>query len=318
MDVPVADLPGLSGAEIAENLGTALDLLRKDGILIIRQGIEPAMLDELKQMATTWHDDFLSGEVQNYSLGDPETTATVVPDINQDTFVEPRDKQGFRKWNMASKDARMLPLVDVSPLYDVIHAFIGPDLQVTKTQLIVLPPDCLDSQFLHTDAGSLSDIVESMDASPVMVSAQVFLTDLLEPGMGNFTCVPGSHQQRYPWSPDNPTRTQIGTVPLGQEIPLDIRRQVLARAGDVVIFLHSLWHGVTPNTSAQTRRSLILSYGKSFVRPYDYQQTPPLVLKAGTPRQRLLFGDLGGWGWQDGCYYHLPEDHIQTLAPGEP
>ena len=166
--------------------------------------------------------------------------------------------------------------------------------EVTKTRMIVLPPDCLDSPFLHTDAESLADIVENPDASPVMVSAQVFLSDLPTPGMGNFTCVPGSHRQRYPWSPDNPTRSQLGG-PLGQDIPMDIRRQVLANAGDAVVFIHSLWHGATSNTSPSPRRSVIVAYAKPFVRPYGYERTPQLVLDHGTRRQRLLFGDLGGW-----------------------
>jgi hypothetical protein len=263
-------------------------------------------------MVRDWHDRFLVGNVQNYSLG--EETATRIPDIWQDAFTEPRELQGFRKWNIAGMDSRILPLVDCDPLYSVIHAFIGPDLSITKTQMIVLPPDCLDSPFLHTDAGALADIIESMDASPLMVSAQVFLTDLLNPGMGNFTCVPGSHKKRYPWSPDNPTRSQLGG-PLGQDIPMDIRRQVLVRAGDVAVFIHSLWHGVTTNASPDPRRSVILSYAKPFVRPYDHESTPEMVLQNCTPRQRLLFGDLGSWGWRPGCFYHYPEDYLKMLAP---
>jgi ectoine hydroxylase-related dioxygenase (phytanoyl-CoA dioxygenase family) len=250
--------------------------------------------------------------VHNYSLG--EETATRIPDIWQDAFTEPRPLQGFRKWNVAGMDPRVIPMVDSDPLYSVIHGFIGPDLSITKTQMIVLPPGCLDSPFLHTDAGALADIVESMEASPVMVSAQVFLTDLPDPGMGNFTCVPGSHKKRYPWSPDNPMRSQLGG-PLGQDIPMDIRRQVLVRAGDIAVFVHSLWHGVTTNASPDPRRSVILSYAKPFVRPYDYESTPEVVLQNGTPRQRLLFGDLGNWAWRPGCFYHYPEDYLKVLSP---
>lgn len=311
--VPVADVAVVDvGTPGRDCIAAAVGSLRADGVVILRQAVGSALLASLNEMVTSWHDRFLAGNVHNYSLG--EETATVIPEIWKDAFTEPRELQGFRKWNVAAMDERILPLVDSEPLYSVIHGFIGPDLMITKTQMIVLPPGCLDSSFLHTDAGALADIVESMEASPVMVSAQIFLTDLSEPGMGNFTCVPGSHQKRYPWSKDNPTRSQLGG-PLGEEIPMDIRRQVLVKAGDVAVFIHSLWHGVTTNVSPDPRRSVILSYAKSFVRPYDYENTPQIVRTHGSPRQRLLFGDLGGWAWRPGCYYHLPEDYLKTLAP---
>jgi hypothetical protein len=313
MDVPAADVAEVDVATLGrEGIAAAVQSLRSDGVVILRRAVDPALLANLNGMVSDWHNQFLAGEVHNYSLG--EETATRIPDIWQDAFTEPRDLQGFRKWNIAGMDRRIIPLVDRDPLYSVVHGFIGPDLSVTKTQMIVLPPNCLDSPFLHTDAGALADIVESMDASPVMVSAQLFLTDLPRPGMGNFTCVPGSHQKRYPWSPGNPTRSQLGG-PLDQDIPMDIRRQVLVQAGDIAVFIHSLWHGVTTNASPDPRRSVILSYAKPFVRPYDYESTPDVVLEHGTPRQRLLFGALGSWAWRPGCFYHYPEDYLKTLAP---
>ncbi|MEW1648417.1 phytanoyl-CoA dioxygenase family protein [Streptomyces sp. NPDC091219] len=313
VDVPAADIAEVDVAMSGrEGIAAAVESLRSDGVVILRRAVEPALFGAVNDMVREWYARFLDGEVHNYSLG--EETATRIPEIWQDAFTEPRELQGFRKWNVAGLDPRVIPLVDCDPLYSVVHGFIGPDLSVTKTQMIVLPPSCLDSPFLHTDAGALADIVESMDASPVMVSAQVFLTDLPSPGMGNFTCVPESHKKRYPWSPDNPNRSQLGG-PLGQDIPMDIRRQVLVQAGDIAVFIHSLWHGVTNNASPDPRRSVILSYAKSFVRPYDYNTTPDPVLRNGTPRQRLLFSDLGNWAWRPGCFYHYPEDYLKTLAP---
>jgi ectoine hydroxylase-related dioxygenase (phytanoyl-CoA dioxygenase family) len=311
-----APATGIAEVDVArsgqEGITAAVESLRTDGVVILRRAVDPTLLASLSTMVGDWHGRFLAGEIDNYSLG--EETATRIPDIWQDAFTEPRELQGFRKWNVAGIDPRIIPVVDCDPLYRVVHGFIGPDLTVSKTQMIVLPSGCLDSPFLHTDAGALADIVESMEASPVMVSAQVFLTDLLEPGMGNFTCVPGSHKKRYPWSPDNPTRSQLGG-PLGQDIPIDIRRQVVVEAGDIAVFIHSLWHGATTNASPKPRRSVILSYAKSFVRPYDYESTPEVVREHGTDRQRLLFGDLGGWGWRPGCFYHYPDDYLQTLSP---
>lgn len=314
MDVPVSDIRVVESSDLAERgVAAAVESLREDGVVVLRQAVRQPLLGQLQEMVSEWHTRFLDGKVQNYSLG--EETATIIPDLWQDAFTEPREQQGFRKWNIAGLDSRILPLVDVFPLYDVAHSFIGPDLMVTKTQMIVIPSGCLDSPFLHTDAGSMADIVESMTASPLMVSAQIFLSDLPEPGMGNFTCVPGSHRERFPWSPDNPMRSQLATTPLGTSIPTGIRRQLLVEAGDIAIFLHSLWHGVTTNHSTADRQSVILSYAKSFVRPYDYETTPRPVLDLGTRRQRLLFGDLGEWSWRPGCFYHLPDNYLNDLLP---
>ncbi|MGH3695175.1 MAG: hypothetical protein ACRDRX_14515 [Pseudonocardiaceae bacterium] len=198
MDVPVSGIRAVEIGTPAEQdaVSAAVESLRDDGVVILRQGVRQPLLGELRAIVSDWHGQFIDGQIQNYSLG--EETATIIPDLWQDAFTEPRELQGFRKWNIAGLDSRILPLVDASPLYDIMHAFVGPDLLITKTQMLVVPSGCLDSPFLHTDAGAMADIVESMAASPLMVSAQIFLSDLPEPGMGNFTCVPGSHQQRFP------------------------------------------------------------------------------------------------------------------------
>lgn len=294
----------------------AAAVLRRQGVLLLREAIADPLLGDLRAMVREWHERFLAGDVENYSLG--EETATIVPDLWGDAFDKPRHQQSFRKWNVAGLDSRIVPLVDRSPLYDVLYAFVGPDLMVTKTQMIVVPGGCVDSPYLHTDAGSMADVVESMDASPVMVSAQLFLSDLPHDDMGNFTCVPASHTRRFPWAPENEYRSQLASTPLGRSIPAGLRRQVRVGAGDVVLFSHALWHGVSSNCSTTDRLSIIASYAKTFVRPYDYEQTPLPVREVGTRRQRLLFGDLGGWAWRPGCYYHMPQDYLECLRPGPP
>lgn len=292
-------------------IARAVEALRLDGVVLLQQAIANPLLGDLQAMVDEWYSRFLAGNVQNYSLGDE--TATIVPELWADAFTKPRDVQSFRKWNVAALDHRIVPLVDSTPLYDVVYSFIGPDLMVTKTQMIVVPTHCRDSPYLHTDAGSMSDVIESMDASPLMVSAQLFLSDLPAKDMGNFTCVPGSHTKRFPWDNDNPDRSQLVTSPLGCSVPIEQRHQVLVRGGDIVLFSHALWHGVSVNKSFHDRKSVILSYAKSFVRPYDYEHIPQPVLERGSLRQRLLFGDLGGWAWRPGCYYHIPRDYLDAL-----
>lgn len=288
-------------------------MLAESGIVVVRGGLSPRQRAELRDIVDEWYRRFLDEEVSNYSLD--EETATVVPDIWETVLRLPRKVQAFRKWNIAGLDRRFVGVVDRSPFYDIAWRFLGPDLMVTKTQMVVVPPDCAEEPYLHTDAGSLAAVIPARGGTPVMCSAQIFLSDLPVTDMGNFTCVPGSHVEPFPWEKNNTERSQLRGVAQGGGIDSARRTQIVARAGDVAIFTHSLWHGVSRNVSGTARYSLILSYAKSFVRPYDYETTPGPVLEVGTPRQRRLFGVLDGWAWRPGCVYHLPENHYAAVLP---
>lgn len=297
-----------------DEISAALEALRRDGVIILRGALSPDDVAHFRDVVSAYHRQFLAGEIQNYSLDDE--TATELPELWEDTYTTPRELQSLRKWNAAGLDARFIPLVDASPHYELMVALFGTQLTVTKTQFLVVPSGCIESPYLHTDAGSMADVVPSDVSAPVMCSIQFFLTDLDKPMMGNFSCVPGSHRLRFPWEEDNEEHSQIRVGrPQGGDIPQGDRVQVRAQAGDAVVFLHSLWHGVSSNDSPSDRKSIIFSYARSFVRAYDYEQTPPLVLEHGTERQRRLFGDLGGWAYRPGCVYHYSDSIRATLAP---
>ena len=296
-----------------EEISAALHALRRDGVIILRGALFPEDVEHFRDVVSEYHRQFLSGEIQNYSLDNE--TATELPDVWEDTYTKPRELQSLRKWNAAGLDVRFTPLVDGSPHYELMVALLGTQLTVTKTQFLVVPSGCIESPYLHTDAGSMADVIPSEDSAPIMCSIQFFLTDLTEPMMGNFTCVPGSHRLRFPWEDDNEQHSQIRVGrPQGGDVPQDQRVQVQVSAGDAVVFLHSLWHGVSANESPMDRKSIIYSYARSFVRAYDYEQPPPLVVEHGTERQRRLFGDLGGWAYRPGCFYHYSDSIRATLA----
>lgn len=297
-----------------DEYATAIASLKRDGVLVIRNALPPDAVQHFDGIVMDYHRRFLAGDIQNYSLDDE--TATELPEVWEDTYTKPRELQSLRKWNAVGIDRRFIPLVDASPHYELMVALLGTQLTVTKTQFLVVPSGCVESPYLHTDAGSMADIVPSGDSAPIMCSIQFFLTDLQSEMMGNFTCVPGSHSKRFPWEEDNEEHSQIRVgKPQGGGIPQDARIQVQANAGDAVVFLHSLWHGVSSNNSHSDRRSIIYSYARSFVRAYDYERPPAPVVEYGTERQRRLFGDLGGWAYRPGCFYHYSDSIRATLAP---
>lgn len=311
-DVYSAELPILSADDDDLVVG-ATAALRDSGVVLIRDLLDPGAVAYYQGIVGEWHRRFLDGEIQNYSLDDE--TATELPDVWQSTFEVPRNVQSLRKWNAVGLDDRFLDLVDGGVHYDIMLSLLGTQISATKTQFLVVPSECVESAYLHTDAGSMSDVFLGVGSEPIMCSVQFFLTPLDSREMGNFTCVPGSHVQRFPWPADNAEHSQIRVgQPLGGGIPDDVRVQVIAQPGDAVLFLHSLWHGVSDNESGTDRRSIIYSYARSFVRPYDYEQVPKTVLDSGTERQRRLFGDLGGWSFRPGCHYHYSDGIRQTLG----
>lgn len=196
------------------------------------------------------------------------------------------------------------PLTDHQQTFGTILSLMGPYLQIMGTQIYVRHPDEEALMGFHTDAGpSLQRIHPHADSLPLQFKIQFFLTDLSEPNSANFMCVPGSHRKTFPED-----RIHKGKYPEGAI-------QVLAEAGDAVIFPWALWHAVGPNRTDRIRKSVTFRYGQMWCRPYDYDTLPSQVLERMTPRRRRLFGDMGE-GFHPTDYYK-PKDQIEIICGDE-
>ena len=125
-------------------------------------------------------------------------------------------------------------------------------------------------------------------AGPRMsVKVAYFLTDVSEPGRGNFVVVPGSHlgpPLRRPADDDNDIP---GAVP------------ILARPGTAVLFDRRLWHMRSENRSSLTRKALFYAYTYRWVRPRDDLVIPAERARVMTPVRAQLLGAgasaIGHW-----------------------
>ncbi|GMV78818.1 MAG: hypothetical protein AMXMBFR7_00020 [Planctomycetota bacterium] len=109
------------------------------------------------------------------------------------------------------------------------------------------------------------------------------LTDI-EPGVGGFCCIPGSHKSQFKM-PDK--WYGLADNPLVRQVP--------QQAGDVVIFTESLTHGTWPWTK-QTgeRRSVLLKYCPGYMQ---WSQKPMnAALEGLTERQQAIM--KGAYVWQ--------------------
>jgi ectoine hydroxylase-related dioxygenase (phytanoyl-CoA dioxygenase family) len=196
------------------------------------------------------------------------------------------------------------PLTDHPNTFGTILSLMGPYLQIMGTQIYVRHPHDDALMGFHTDAGpSLQQIHPHPQSLPLQFKVQFFLTDLSQPDAGNFMCVPGSHKKPYPSK-----AFEKGIYPEGAT-------QVLAEAGDAVMFPWALWHGVGPNKTDRIRKSVTFRYGQMWSRPYDYERLPAHVHQRMTPRRRRLFGDMGeGYHPTD---YFKPKDQLEIILGDE-
>ncbi len=195
-------------------------------------------------------------------------------------------------------------LTDHPCTFGTILALMGPYLQIMGTQIYVRHPEPDALMAFHTDAGpSLQRIYPHPESLPLQFKIQFFLTALSEPDQGNFMCVPGSHKHRFPEN-----AFTKGTYPDGAI-------QVLAEAGDAVIFPWALWHGVGPNRTERIRKSVTFRYGQMWCRPYDYDTLPPEVLARMSLRRRRLFGDMGEN--RHPTDYYKPQDQLDVICGDE-
>ena len=154
-------------------------------------------------------------------------------DLDPEGFMDRRDLLPFHP--------AFIDLMDRPEVFDLIVDIMGPYLLLSMTQAIVRPSDPEFRGYTHTDGGEALRRVRVTETSrPLALKALYLLSDTPEPNMGNFTVSPGSHMRPFP------ERAKPGKSarPAGAV-------QLTGKAGDCIVFPHSLWHGPSPNLSGR-------------------------------------------------------------------
>lgn len=248
---------------------------REQGFLLLRSVLAPNEVDSLL------------AEVQRLV-----ETATSSGRVLREKYYHANSFKLIRIMRLSSSfDA----LIDHPGYFGKLVSLFGTYLQLMGAEIFVRGPAQEAITGFHTDLGAgLQRILPEGQNPFLQVKVQLFLTDLVTRDSSNFALVPGSHRRRVSDSDElcmiKDVNDRIG--PAG-ELPPDVL-QVLARAGDALLFPHSLWHGVAPNHSGRTRYSIALRYGQLALRPFE--RFDPVLTDTGrsfTARQRRLLGDLG-------------------------
>jgi len=211
----------------------------------------------------------------------PERVARMSADMEEHRVGE--DANGWSKsrfhsflswgeeWRNLIDEPQILPILGelLSPKFRLDHAY-GMAMRVE---------DETEDEGLHHAAGGFFHgcyyVTHGTTMHNGLVVVSYALTDI-EPGMGGFACIPGSHKALYP----------VPAEWFGLENN-PLVRQVPQRAGDVLIFTEALTHGTMPWRDPNSeRRSVLMKYCPHYMQwtQHGIREMPEGL----TERQKLI------------------------------
>jgi ectoine hydroxylase-related dioxygenase (phytanoyl-CoA dioxygenase family) len=202
----------------------------------------------------------------------------------------------------------LAPLLDHPRVLGPVWSILGWNVHVYHSHVDVHPqvPPGKPYRFeWHQDGGRQNRELETDPRPRLSVKAAYWLSDVSRAGRGNFRLVPGSHTAN--WIDGPPRRDMPWPDPPGAI-------EVVANAGDAVLFDRRIWHARSDNHSTVTRKAAFFGYTYRWVRSRDQR---PAWSAEFTPVQRQLLDLLDetdpdhAWGHHPG---RVPLHELLRLA----
>jgi ectoine hydroxylase len=193
-------------------------------------------------------------------------------------------------------------LIDHPATFPYVWSLLGWNVHIHHSHLDVHPtlPDRRPFRFeWHQDGGRQNREIETHPRPRLSVKLAYWLSDISEPGRGNFKVVPGSHLTD--WISGPPRRDVPWPDPDGAI-------EVTANAGDVVLFDRRLWHARSDNYSPYTRKAMFFGYTYRWIAIRDENDgiwSSDWADQLSPVRQQMLGGLKGTNG--DHAWGHYPE-----------
>lgn len=215
--------------------------------------------------------------------------------------------------DLVGREDAFLELIDHPATFAKVFGILGWNIQLFHTQLIVTPPTHPDAPgggyAWHQDNNRMNVDFETPPPHPrVTVKVGYFLTALTSGGMGNLCVVPGSHR----W----------GRPALGLTEQPEGAVEVVAAAGDAILFDRRCWHAASANRSDTTRVFLTYGYSYRWLRPKSAMELGHLFEQLDPIRRQLLGAASSANGYFDPTDDDVPlrawiREHLgeSALAP---
>ena len=193
--------------------------------------------------------------------------------------------------NFLHQDDVFLNLVDHPTTLPKVWGILGWNIFLYHAHMHVKPPAPSDAERgdgwleWHQDSGRVNIEMETHPRPRLSLKVAYFLTDVSEPGRGNFYIRPGSHLSDVPLPESEISRDPREKI--ADDVP-DDAMPVCVEPGTAVLFDRRLWHSRSPNTSQITRKALFYGYGYRWIRPKDDMTVEHLYERCDPIRQQLL------------------------------
>ncbi len=256
------------------------------------EGLRPGIAPEaglVEELAARFHRDgfiFLEGVLAQPAIDALAADLDrLLPSSGQSLEHRPR---------MFEHSAANLALFDHEPVVSLAEHIIGEDESHGAESCHVV----LNNSFRTRDGGGISawhqddsshfkvthgEAPTNIHLPCLMLTANYYLTDVLELQNGPGQVVPGSHRFGR-----KPPTDLVGTPWEGGV------HSCLGRAGSVMIFNNQAWHRGAPNTSATPRVITQVGYGRRFIghlyHPFMNYQMPEHCYAGADARRRRLLG----------------------------
>jgi len=223
-----------------------------------------------------------------------EYLTNAVDKLHSDALETGKAKPGHHwGWsNFLGTDDAFLELVDLPTTLPKVWGILGWNIYLYHAHMHVKPPAPPDAQEgdgwleWHQDSGRVNIEMETHPRPRLSLKVAYFLTDVSEPGRGNFYIRPGSHFSDVPLPELEISRDPREKTVSG--IPEDAM-PVCVEPGTAVLFDRRLWHSRSPNTSQMTRKALFYGYGYRWIRQKD-DMTVEHLYECCDPIRRQLLG----------------------------
>jgi hypothetical protein len=183
-------------------------------------------------------------------------------------------------WNRSdafSLDPEFLELADLPKILPKVRDLLGTNIWINHTHANWDPPVSAEDRpryGWHRDGGEITNDLP-YPAPIMLLKVGFYLTDLLQPGMGQTYVIPGSHQRDM-------------RVPGVTELPEDAV-PILCRAGDAILYDFRTIHSVkSPNLSEVTRRAAFLQYAYRWIFPMSPMSVEQFEGERSPIRRQLL------------------------------
>jgi ectoine hydroxylase-related dioxygenase (phytanoyl-CoA dioxygenase family) len=164
------------------------------------------------------------------------------------------------------EDNTFLDLLDWHTTFPKVWGILGWNIYAYTAHMDIRPPD-QEKEWLewHQDSARVNVELKTPVGPRLSLKVAYFLSDMSEPGRGNFLIIPGSHLS----SGIPSSFSEVGRDPrlIGADGMPDEAIPICVKPGTAVFFDRRMWHSRSPNHSDVTRKAIFYGYGYRWIRP---------------------------------------------------